>query len=618
MRRKLTACAVLAVVVVLKLAASTAGQEAPARFGGSYAALDAQRQVLVNDWVARFSDVMGQKIEPQAFYDTQIKISEKTTFEAITHALTATALTDEAGNSLGNALGLIERIDGVRGKIVGAAGDRQFRMYVLLHPTALETMERSRQFDRRADNTIFHKGYPINYRATGGTPSIQISTALDRRHADVDVDYRSPMFPVSMFNGHLTASNSDVRAGNNYDRHAGRWTGLPNWWRNFFGIRVSDDGSGVNDDDDSSGAPRAGKKSVDLMVADFLTAWLVEGDIKTAIRYVSPKATACLAQESSDPDAFDAGMAPIVLARRMKAVHNLLGPQESIDNLLVGVRLSTPGLRLVTQRRHAQFVVYAVPDDIAAAFECESRQSAATRAPKRQYGNYFGTTFYIRGPDAPTAVALLWAREGDYWRIVSWQTDPEGEETRPKIAEPPAAAPVQIAAEPGLADAARGFLESWLIRKDYDAAFGFIAPKAYACYDLLRGPGQPAATSLDDAGKKIRAALEQSGKEMGNVRSLAEAVVSVPLVHPAVRLMDHRDARSFTLSSVPNAIADAADCGARSGTMQVAGEVPPEYGKGFGMNVRFHTRGGDSPVLRTLWARENNAWRITAYDIEVP
>ena len=81
----------------------------------------------------------------------------------------------------------------------------------------------SHEFMRDADNSIYHQGYPIDYREQGGTPSIRFSVALDNWRADIDVDYRSSSFPTALFNGHLTASNSDVRAGDNYDRHANRW-----------------------------------------------------------------------------------------------------------------------------------------------------------------------------------------------------------------------------------------------------------------------------------------------------------------------------------------------------------------------------------------------------------
>jgi hypothetical protein len=54
--------------------------------------------------------------------------------------------------------------------------------------------------------------------------------------ADIDVDYRSSSFPKAMFNGHLTASNSDVRAGGNLQLHDQRWEGLNGWWREVFGL----------------------------------------------------------------------------------------------------------------------------------------------------------------------------------------------------------------------------------------------------------------------------------------------------------------------------------------------------------------------------------------------
>jgi hypothetical protein len=68
-------------------------------------------------------------------------------------------------------------------------------MYVRLTPNAREMLNRSREFKRGVDNTVYHKGYPINYREQHGTPSIQISIAMDGRLADVDVDYRASFFP---------------------------------------------------------------------------------------------------------------------------------------------------------------------------------------------------------------------------------------------------------------------------------------------------------------------------------------------------------------------------------------------------------------------------------------
>jgi hypothetical protein len=97
-------------------------------------------------------------------------------------------------------------------------------MYGALKPDALPKLKDSSELFRDRDNTIYHRGYPLNYRQDG-VPSIQFSMAKDGRHADIDVDYRSSSFPAGLFNGHLTAANSDVRAGNNTQIHLQRWRG---------------------------------------------------------------------------------------------------------------------------------------------------------------------------------------------------------------------------------------------------------------------------------------------------------------------------------------------------------------------------------------------------------
>ena len=619
MRRAVAYVAVVIASGLIASAASVTGQpqEAP-RFGGSYSQLDARRRALVDNWVSRFSRVTGQNVGPAAFYDTFVKISAKTTFDAITHALMTTALTDAAGNRFGDALQVVEQIDEVRGQATGTPGDHQFRMFVRLTPDALDTLARSRQFVRRGDNTVYHEGYPINFRGRGGTPSIQISVALDKRRADVDVDYRSSSFPLAMFNGHLTASNSDVRAGSNYDRHTQQWSGFQNWWRNFFGVSLSTADEAEGDKDNSSdGAPRAGKKPVETLTEDFLKAWLLEGNIKEAMGYISPRAYACMAEDADDPSTFDRGMAPFVLQHRLKASHDALGPHTSLEGLTVGVRLTKPGLRLVKQPHHAQFVVYAIPDDVAALFDCES--SFALSAPvKRAYGNYVGATFYIKGTGTETPLALLWGRDRGYWQIVSWLTEPEGDRELPANVPPATNSPQRISADTTLVDAARGFLDSWLIRKDYDKAFAYLAPASYSCYQLNRRADQPPASSLVEAGRKIREALAQAGDQIGRADRLESIISAAPPVHPAVRAMDHRYAGAFSLSSVPDALVEAVNCDARAKGDAAFSDRPPTYGTGFGMTVRFRTRAGDPPVLRTLWLKEAGAWRITAYDVELP
>src|SRR4029077_2504694 len=92
-------------------------QQPPQRFGGGYAELDARRQLLVADWVKRFVKVTGQNMEAGSFYDEMLSLSTKTTYDAVTHALVTTPLTDASGQKFGDGLAIIERVDTVKGEI---------------------------------------------------------------------------------------------------------------------------------------------------------------------------------------------------------------------------------------------------------------------------------------------------------------------------------------------------------------------------------------------------------------------------------------------------------------------------------------------------------------------
>ena len=593
-------------------------QQPPLQFGGAYSELDERRQRLVDDWVLRFVNVTGQSMNARSFYDDVLGLSTKTTFDAVTHALLTTPLTDASGQKVGDGLALIERVETVKGEVSGASGDHQFRLYVRLTPNARETLERSREFKRTVDNTVYHKGYPLNYRSQRGAPSIQISVALDGREADVDVDYRSPTFPVALFNGHLSAANSDVRAGSNADRHAAQWSGFQNWWRGFFGVRYQ-----PPPDADKNLAltlptiPRAGKKNIKEMVPDFLQAWLIEGDVVAAMGYVSDRSYACLAQDAPDPSAFDRGLAPFQIMVNLKAAREALGKHDSLEGLTTGVPLAIRGLRAESHPRQAQFALYDIPDEIAARFDCASRLTpGAPTKGSRDYGQHFGVSFRVAGPATNASIALLWARESGYWKIVSWRTDPKPDVT-PAPPAPPAPEVLRIKADVPLVNAAKNFVDTWLIRKDYDAAFRYLSTKSYACYDLVRGPDAPASTSLDDAGRKIEASLERVGQWVGR-RNLEAIVEAAAPLHPSIRVMDQPFSRLFSLTGFPSALGDAVECDARARGAVPPDPLPLEYGKAFGLTFRFRTQDGDAPVLRLLWRKEDDTWRVTSFDVELP
>jgi len=285
---------------------------------------------------------------------------------------------------------------------------------------------------------------------------------------------------------------------------------------------------------------------------------------------------------------------------------------------MIGVPLPIPRLRAVRQPRQARFVLYDVPDDMAARFDCASRLTpgAPTKA-SRAYGQHYASTFRVAGAANDTSVALLWAKEDGYWKIVSWHVAPKPDET-PLPPAPPEPKIVRIKADVALVQAAKNFVDTWLIRKDYDASFQMLSTRSYACYDLVRGPDAPASTSLDDAGRKVRASLERIGQWVGTGRNLESIVEAAEPLHSSIRVMDQPYSHMFSLTSFPAALGDAVECDARARGAVPPDPVPLEYGQAFGMTFRFRTEAGAAPVLRLLWRKEGDAWRITSYDVELP
>jgi hypothetical protein len=621
------------------LAASIAGGfaqerqvEPPQTFGATYDELSDAQRVLLDGFFQRAAGILGVPINPRERYDAA-PLSSRSTFGAVTHALLASSLTDRrSGQPLGRTIDLIDYVEGVRGQVTGAPGDQQFRVYVALEPGAREIVDNAKEFRRTADNAFFHQGYPVSYRQDG-YPSIQISMSRDAARADIDIDYRSSRFPIALVNGHLSASNSDVRAGN-VDRHNGRWSGLVNWWDGMIGSLFAGEADVPEDAPQAFPAmPRAGSKTIDLAVDDFLTSWLVEGRPNLAVAYVDPAAYDCLAQRlEKDGQAIDRGLASLQLFARMKRINGIVGPRTSLAGTIRPRRLPDPALRVVDHKHQDQYAIYGVPRALAERMSCASRTSFGVLPPttvnrerREVYENFYSTVAIDRPDRAGAALGLLWQRRDGIWKIVSYQAVWEEAPDAPALPDliKPAAPTVEsrVTADPSLLEANQRFLDAWLIRRDYDQAGRIIAPDAGACVNLYLDPGEPPRTSATEQSARLRAGLERASRLVGTVARLEEAIEPVAPTDPRLRLVDQPRIKAFHVLGVPDWMGPTLACEARLARGDTAATdegVERGYGRYYLSAFRFLNAGQPGAVLALGWVRQSEGWRIFSFKVIEP
>ena len=377
------------------------------------------------------------------------------------------------------------------------------------------------------------------------------------------------------------------------------------------------------------------RKTIDVAVHDFLSSWLVEGKPNLAAAYMSERTYSCIALEKGDEESFDYGMAPFELMMGLQAVNDELGKVESLEDVVVGVRLTDPKLTVVRQKHHPQFVLYGVPDDVAASFDCASRTRIGEPMEPRNKSSYkdiedfeyFGSTFYLKSTRGKGAtLALLWTKEKGYWKIVSYEVEPEAatdDGGMPDVrtaSATPEPEPERKSGDPTLITATEQFLEAWLIEKDYDRALGFMAPRCYPCVNLDLDPGETPKVTAAEQAERLRLGLERSGANFGSVARLEDIIDGVELWVPDVHIVTHPREDAYALYGIPDWMAEDTTCQKRIEGAEVTPleARTPSYGRYYVSALRIETVAGETVALLLGWTKEDGAWRIYAYKVAAP
>ena len=223
------------VVLATGLLLASLGVSSGSQPNGSYQHLSDPAKMFIDQL---YGDGDGQ-LDDAADYNA-LKESERTTFEAIMHALEADGL-----------LHLVTSVTAIWGEIPRSTqGLDQFRVSVTLAEGAPERLRDNGFPGRRGSHVKLPHGDRVGPRETatarqsGGPPSTQVSwLKRDPTVGEIDIDYipfGGVEFSLSfianvMGFGHTSPQNSDVRAdppGNppNYDVHVGRYGCLERWW----------------------------------------------------------------------------------------------------------------------------------------------------------------------------------------------------------------------------------------------------------------------------------------------------------------------------------------------------------------------------------------------------
>jgi hypothetical protein len=459
-------------------------------------------------------------------------------------------------------------------------------------------------------------------------PSIQVSATRDETRADLDIDYKASSFPKGLVDGHLTAANSDVRAGHNYDTHIDRWQGLNNWWRSLL-LLVPVNERNVEEEKQSfptEPRPAAHDKPADA-VHDMLNTWLVEKKPENILSYFADESYYCAELEQGEK--VDHGMAKFKLLIAMQQANQRFGNPAQLTDVSTAVPLGATAVRvkLVEQSYEREFALYDVREDAAEQFKCVNRvdatQISSKAAASKTFGKYYGAVFRLggKGEVGGTVLATLWSRESKRWQLISYDVDPVWEEYRaPDTAKaPPAAAPTAYAPAPaGLVEAATKFLDAWFVRRDFDEALAYLSPKCTDCVKLNSAADEPAPQTAEDALVRLKTGLQRVTETTGTVTRLDEAIASPEVNHEDIKLIKHRDSNAFAIASIPDYMAKALDCSSRKVGEPVsfnasAGEK--SYGKYYATGLRLVKAGKDSGVLVCVWAQEGGAWKIIAYTV---
>ena len=164
----------------------------------------------------------------------------------------------------------------------------------------------------------------------------------------------------------------------------------------------------------------AGDVQANQSIRDFLTAWLLQGDVNTAASFVSPAAYSCFDQPLS------AVKGKQSLLSGLSEVRKTLGQRAVLADYMEPFVPEDPTFHLVSHRDEKAFAILSPPDSTGEGLLYTARKkpddTADTLPTDRAYGRYYIGSFEMKVPEGePASLYTIWTREADTWKMVGWR-----------------------------------------------------------------------------------------------------------------------------------------------------------------------------------------------------
>ena len=241
--------------------------------------------------------------------------------------------------------------------------------------------------------------------------------------------------PKSLFNGHLTASNSDVRAGDNARLHDRHWKGFPDWWSSMFGTVKFVDSAEPAPGPFGTAATRpvsplppnrpanASIPEVADAVQEFLTDWLIRRNYQEAAAFLAPDVLPCIADSlDMNPKAPQAQLRQAAL-QLLEKTAKTWGHPGNLTEAMNPVFPWAPSVRVIKHPFERDFTIVEAPTELGAQYECGATPPKKFEpAATPQYGTYYGALLQVVQEGRPGGtIVFVWRRLEGEWRLVAYR-----------------------------------------------------------------------------------------------------------------------------------------------------------------------------------------------------